>query len=144
MSNLSTVQAIYQAFGQGDIPAILDLMADDVAWEAWDDNSAQAAGVSHLVPRRGKAGVAEFFGIVGTFEVTDFQVLSIMEGGNQVVAEIVIEVHLPNGGSFRDEELHLWTFDGDGKVSRLRHYTDTAKHIAAAAGTATVRSAATS
>ena len=143
MSNLSTVQAIYQAFGQGDIPAILDLMADDVAWEAWDDNSAQAAGVSHLVPRRGKAGVAEFFGIVGTFDVTDFQVLSIMEGGDQVVAEVVIEAHLPNGGSYRDEELHLWTFDGDGKISRMRHYTDTAKHIAAAAGTPTVGASTT-
>ena len=61
-----------------------------------------------------------------------------MEGDNQVTAEVVIETRLPNGGSYRDEELHLWTFDGDGKVSRLRHYTDTAKHIAAAAGTATI------
>jgi ketosteroid isomerase-like protein len=143
MSNLSTVQAIYQAFGQGDVPAILDLVADDVAWEAWADNSAQAAGVDHLVPRQGKDGVAEFFGIVGTFDVTDFQVLSLMEGGNQVTAEVVIEAHFPNGGSLRDEELHLWTFDGDGKVSRMRHYTDTAKHIAAASGTPTVRSTTT-
>ena len=61
-----------------------------------------------------------------------------------MAAEIVIEAHLPNGGSFRDEELHLWTFDDDGKVSRLRHYVDTAKHTAAASGPATVRSASTS
>jgi ketosteroid isomerase-like protein len=27
--------------------------------------------------------------------------------------------------------MHLWTFNEDGKVRRLRHYTDTAKHIAA-------------
>jgi hypothetical protein len=33
-----------------------------------------------------------------------------------------------------DEELHLWTFDEDGRVVRLRHYRDTAKHIAAADG----------
>lgn len=143
MSNLSTVQAIYEAFGRGDVPGILDLMADDVAWEAWADNSAQAAGVHHLSSRHGKDGVAEFFGIVGTWDVSDFQVLSLMEGGNQVTAEVVIEVHLPNGGSYRDEELHLWTFDGDGKVNRMRHYTDTAKHIAAASGTATVRSTTT-
>ena len=138
MNNLSTVQAIYQAFGQGDVPAILEVMADDVAWEAWEDNSAQASGVVHLAPRHGKDGVAEFFGIVGTWDVSDFHVLSLMEGGNQVTAEVVIEVHLPNGGSYRDEELHLWSFDDAGKVSRLRHYTDTAKHIAAAAGTDTV------
>ena len=77
--------------------------------------------------------MAEFFWIVGRWDVSDFQVLSPMEGGNQVTAEVVIEVHLANGGSYRDEELHLWTFDDAGKVSRLRHYTDTAKHIAAAA-----------
>jgi ketosteroid isomerase-like protein len=58
-----------------------------------------------------------------------------MEGGNQVVAEIVIEANLPNGGHYRDEELHLWTFDEDGKITRLRHYVDTAKHIAADSGT---------
>jgi len=38
------------------------------------------------------------------------------------------------GRRYRDEELHLWTLNDDGKVTRLRHYTDTAKHIAAAQG----------
>jgi ketosteroid isomerase-like protein len=28
-----------------------------------------------------------------------------------------------------DEELHLWTFNDNGKVVRLRHYVDTAKHL---------------
>ena len=134
MSNLPTVQRLYEAFGQGDTATILDLVADDVAWEEWADNRAQAAGVRHLQPRRGKAGVEEFFGIIATFEVTDFQVLALMEGGNQVVAEIVIEAKLPNGGHYRDEELHLWTFDEAGQITRLRHYVDTAKHIAADSG----------
>jgi hypothetical protein len=30
--------------------------------------------------------------------------------------------------------MHLFTFNAEGKVTRLRHYTDTAKHIAAARG----------
>ena len=89
-------------------------------------------GVAHLAPRTGPAGAAEFFGIIGAFEFKDFQVLSLMEGGNQVAAEIVIEAVSPTAASYRDEELHLWTFDADGKVCRLRHYIDTAKHIAAA------------
>jgi ketosteroid isomerase-like protein len=38
------------------------------------------------------------------------------------------------GGHYRDEEMHLWTFNEDGKVTRLRHNTDTAKHIAAFQG----------
>jgi hypothetical protein len=38
------------------------------------------------------------------------------------------------GGRFRDEELHLYTLDEDGKVARMRHYVDTAKHVAASRG----------
>jgi ketosteroid isomerase-like protein len=47
----------------------------------------------------------------------------------------VIEVEVPDtGGHYRDEEMHLWTFNDAGQVVRLRHYTDTAKHITAARG----------
>jgi ketosteroid isomerase-like protein len=39
--NLETVKQIYAAFGRGDIPAVLNTLANDVdvAWEAWADNS---------------------------------------------------------------------------------------------------------
>jgi ketosteroid isomerase-like protein len=129
MSNLATVQGIYEAFGRGDVAAILDVMADDVAWERWEDNRAQHAGVPALLARTGKDGVAEFFGVVGTMTITDFEVLNLMEGGDQVAATFVIEAEVPGGGQYRDEEIHLWTFDADGKVCALRHYCDTAKHI---------------
>ena len=33
VSNLATVRGIYAAFGRGDIPAILDALAEDVEWE---------------------------------------------------------------------------------------------------------------
>src|SRR5262245_17533399 len=131
MGNLATVQAIYQAFGTGDVPAILDQMADNVEWEHWEDNHAQNAGVPTLRARNGKAGVGEFFAVAATMAITDFQVLNVMEGGDQVAATIVIETDLPDGGHYRDEEIHLWSFDENGKVTSLRHYVDTAKHIAA-------------
>ena len=133
--HLATVGKIYQAFGQGDIPTILAHMADDVQWEAWADNSAQKAGVPWLQARQGKDGVLAFFQVLGGMPVKDFQILSLMAGGNQVAAEFVIEVEVPaTGGHYRDEEIHLWTFNEAGQVIRLRHYTDTAKHIAAATG----------
>jgi uncharacterized protein len=134
-TNTETVQAIYEAFGKGDVPAILDRLAIDVRWEQWADNRAQAAGVPWMQARTGPGEVAEFFNIVGNFDVQEFSVVGLMEGGNQVVAEVVIEVtDRASGGHYRDEELHLWTFDDRGKVTRLRHYTDTAKQIAAASG----------
>lgn len=132
MSNLATVQGIYEAFGKGDVPAIIDVLADDVEWESWGDNSAVKAGVPWMIPRHGKDDVVHFFETAGQMEIVDLQILSMMEGGNQVAVEFVIEVNLPawGGGRYRDEEIHLWTFNDDGKVMRLRHYIDTAKQIA--------------
>jgi ketosteroid isomerase-like protein len=136
MSNLTTVQGIYEAFGKGDVPAILDVLAADVEWESWADISAVKAGVPWMTPRHGKAEAAKFFETVGQMEIVDLQILNLMEGGDQVAVEFVLEARLPawGGGHYRDEEMHLWTFNADGKVSRLRHYTDTAKHIAAFQG----------
>ena len=133
MSNLATVQGIYESFGKGDVPAILAVLAEDVEWESWADNSSVNAGVPTMIPRHGKAEVAHFFQVAGQMEITDLQILNMMEGGNQVAVEFVLEANLPawGGGHYRDEEIHLWTFNEEGKIVRLRHYTDTAKHIAA-------------
>lgn len=131
MSNLATAQRIYQAFGQGDVPTIVDLCADDIVWEHWEHNTAQIAGIPTLQPRQGKAGVGAFFGDVATLTMQGFEVLNMMEGGNQIAVSFIIEYDTPAGGHLRDEEIHLWTFDSTGKVVGLRHYVDTAKHIAA-------------
>lgn len=103
-------------------------------WEQWADNSAQKAGVPWLQAWEGKAGVLEFFKVMGSLNVLDFRVLSLMAGGNQVAAEFEIEFVAPSTGRLRDQEMHLRTFNDEGKVVRLRHYTDTAKHIATAQG----------
>ena len=128
--HVATVQSIYEAFGRGDIPAILDKLAEDVRWEEWPDNHAQKAGVPWLQARAGKEDTLDFFKVVGEFNFHEFQVRSLMAGGNQVAADVLVEATVPPGVRFRDEEIHLWTFDESGKVARFRHYLDTAKHIA--------------
>lgn len=138
-TNADAVAAIYAAFAVGDVAAILDRLAPDVAFDAdWPDNFAQRAGVAHLVPRRGRGEVAEFFALIGSWRVDAFEVRDVLSSGRQVVAQLSAAFTLPGGGRFADEELHLWTFDGDGRVVRFRHYVDTAKHIAASAGADTV------
>ncbi|HYI10683.1 MAG TPA: nuclear transport factor 2 family protein [Thermoanaerobaculia bacterium] len=132
--HVATVQSLYEAFGRGDVPAILEQLSDDVRWDEWASNEAQSAGVPWMHPRVGKEGALEFFSVVGAFQFHEFQVRSLMAGGNQVVAEVIVDATVPTGARFRDEELHLWTFDESGKVARFRHYIDTAKHIAAARG----------
>jgi ketosteroid isomerase-like protein len=133
-TNAAIVTDIYAAFGRGDIPTILDRIAPHCRWESWANNSAQRQGVPTLQPRSGPAGVAAFFAAVGEVQIHDFQVLDLVAGERQVAAEVVIEFSTPAGGRVRDEELHLWTLDERGQIVRMRHYVDTAKHIAAHAG----------
>jgi ketosteroid isomerase-like protein len=132
-NNVAAVNSIYEAFAKGDILTIIEHLSDNVQWEQWADNSAQKAGVPWMQARKGKDGAVEFFRIIGAFNIKEFRVLSIMANENKVAAEFIIEADVPaTGGYYRDEELHLWTFDEQGKVIRLRHYTDTVKHINAA------------
>ena len=131
-SALETVQQIYSAFGRGDIPAILGAIDEDVKWEAWQNNTAQAGGVPWLKGGSGKAAVAEFFGVVGQMKFNDFRVLGMMASDSQVAVEVVLDATLPSGKRVQDEEVHLWTVNAAGRVTRMRHYLDTAKHIAAA------------
>lgn len=57
MGQVETVQKIYEAFGKGDVPAILDQLADDVEW----DRDAPSYGVPIYEPGTGKDHVRRFF-----------------------------------------------------------------------------------
>ena len=133
MSNLATVQAIYEAFGRGDIPFILSKLADDVKWEHWDDNTAVSSGkIPYLKPRTGRAGAGEFFESLASVDIQEFGVVNLMEGGDQVCGLCQINaVVKATGKRVRDSEIHLWTFNTSGQVTHFRHYVDTAKHLAA-------------
>lgn len=77
----------------------------------------------------------EFFQTIGAFKISRFEVLSLMAGANQVAAEVELTAEVPaTGGSFHEQEIHLWTFDDLRRVVRFRHYLDTARHIAVAKG----------
>jgi ketosteroid isomerase-like protein len=126
MSQLQTVQQIYQAFGTGDIPGIVAKLNEDVEWE----HDALDHGIPWLVPGRGTAHALSFFGVVGReFDISKFEVGALMEAGQQVVAVIHIEATIRSTGKrLRDLELHLWSFDAAGRVAKFRHVVDTHQH----------------
>lgn len=131
--HIETVSKIYEAFGKGDIPTIVSHLADDVRWEEWTNNTAQKAGVPWLKAGKGHNAAFGFFKVAGQMKFKHFEVKSLMEGPGQVAAEVVIEAEIPStGATINDEEIHLWTFNDAGKVVRMRHYSDTAKHMHAA------------
>jgi ketosteroid isomerase-like protein len=138
MSDTATVQAIYAAFGRGDIPAILDRLADDVRWEHWPGGSgAQRHGVPWLLERTGREDVAGFFASLAALDFHAFEPTALLEGDGAVVAVIAVDVTVrATGERFRDDEIHLWSFDADGRVTAFRHFVDTAKHVEAYAARA--------
>lgn len=131
MSHIQTVQEIYAAFGQGDIPAVLAALDDGVAWEP----GMIDRGIPWLKPGQGKAHAAAFFQTVGAnLAFSRFEPLTILGDDNQVVAVLAIEATvIPTGKQIVETaEVHLWSFNRDGKVSAFRHVVDTIQHLAAA------------
>lgn len=128
-----TVRAIYQAFQRGDVPYILDRLAPDVVWEDWATapNHAQTAGVPWMKVLRGRESVLDFFQLLGSYKFTKFDVQGILTGDDMVAGVVAVEFVLPDGRVVSDEEIHLFRFDDDGRVTSFRHYLDTAKAIAA-------------
>lgn len=126
MSNAAAVQSIYQAFGTGDVPAILERLSDDIEWE----HDSIDHGIPWLKPGRGKEHVRNFFGIVGReFKISRFDVGALFESADQVVVQIRIQTTINSTGkSINDYELHVWTFDPRGKVKAFRHCVDTHQH----------------
>jgi ketosteroid isomerase-like protein len=131
MSNLDTVKAMYDAFGRGDIPFILKQLRDDVDW----DYDSVDHGIPWITPGRGRDLVGRFFAAIPVqLDMHSFEVLGFLEGESQV--GVIVRSHWTvksTGRDIRDLEVHLWTFDKEGRVSRFKHFIDTAVHAAASA-----------
>ena len=135
MSNKSTVEDIYKAFGEGNIPAILEHLADDVIW----DFASTSIEVPWLKRREGKAGAIEFFQAVGAnLEFEKFEPKAILEGDGLVVGVIDVEATVrPTGKKISEvDETHVFRFNGDGKIVAFRHGVDSYEHFRAFEGSA--------
>jgi uncharacterized protein len=122
VGNIETVQAIYEAFGAGDVDTIMGFVADDVDW------SAEAEGTAApWYGRRTKAEIPAFFqAIAENLEVTDFEVLSIAANDTDVMAVIRFGETVKPTGKSGSMTLHHWWRFRDGKVVLYRGTEDTA------------------
>jgi len=128
MANIDTVAAIYEAFGRGDIEAILGRLAEDVEWEY----GASSTDVPWLQPRRGRADVGGFFASLAALEFHRFEVSTLLAdaGGSTVVGLCQVEVSgRTTGARFLEaDETHIFYFNAEGLVQRFRHRVDTYQH----------------
>ena len=126
MSNIATVQNVYAAFGRGDVPAILGVLDEDVDWEY----GRVSSGVPWLEPRQGRASVAGFFEALTALEFQKFQPKTFLESGNIVVVLVDLAMTFKETGKTiaEEDEVHIWHFNGQGKVVRFCHKLDGFQH----------------
>ena len=80
-TNTDVVQQGYEALGRGDIPAILDLLTDEVEWIEQGPSVIPFAGTRH-----GHEGVAEYFSLLDeNLEFEQFEPREFVAQGDTVV-----------------------------------------------------------
>jgi len=121
--NVETVKAVYEAFGRGDIPAILDAVTDDVDWASEPESDiAPWHGVRH-----GKGELPSFFQALGsTVEVTEFTPLAFAASDTDVMAVIRFRMKVLTTGKSGEMDLHHWWRFRDGKICWYRGTENTA------------------
>src|SRR5829696_2464384 len=127
-TNADVVQRGYEAFGRGDIPALLDLLTDDVEWTLQGPSVIPFAGTRH-----GHEGVAEFFSVLGvTLDFEQFEPREFVARGDTVVVVVGSERSLSRatGRTIEQEWAHVNTLR-DGKIAKFRAFEDTGAYVAA-------------
>ena len=123
-ANISTIREVYQAFGRGDVAAILEAVTDDVDW-ATETTSTVAPWYG---PRRGKDGVASFFEAFGsTMQVEDFTPLSFAGNDTDVLTVVRFVATPRKNNRTATMDIHHYFRFRDGKVAYYRGTEDTAQ-----------------
>jgi ketosteroid isomerase-like protein len=128
MKNTPIVQAMYAAFGSGDLPGLLKHLHADASWAVNVDHKLPAAqAVACWRPGRGHAFVTQFFKHVAEdYEIHEFQPLSFMETGNEVAVRIRMSMTVRSTGKkIVGELMHHFTLDDHGLVTRFAEFADT-------------------
>ena len=121
------VQTLYEAFGKGDLPTILNHIAYPVDWEFVGPKSLGYTG-----PRRTREEVTDFFAQVAALDdIQEFEPREFIAACEHVtVLGWERTTPKPAGRQFTTEWIHVWTVRS-GKVTRFKAFFDTAEAVAA-------------
>jgi len=120
--NTQLVQQAYRDFQNGDIPALLDALSEDVEWVV-----PEVEGVPGRGSWRGPEQVGEFFRILSdTQESRQLDLREFVAQGDKVVVLGHYVWHVKaTGKEWESEFVHALSVR-EGKVTRFQEYTDTA------------------
>ena len=126
--NIKVVQQMYEAFGRGDIPAILGNLAEGATM----DHSGPPDVLPWAGPHRGREGWQQFFkDLSANLDYLAFEPRQYVAQGDKVVALGWWKARAkPTGRTFEAYWSMAWTLKG-GKATDVRVYEDTAAVVAA-------------
>jgi ketosteroid isomerase-like protein len=117
MANVKLVTDAYEAFGRGDIPAVLGALGENIAWRVPE-------AVPHGMTTSGRDGVGAFFEKLAA-EWDDFGPLEVDEvagAGDRVYATGTANGTY-DGRRLSYGFIHVWTIE-DGVPVRFDEYVD--------------------
>lgn len=121
-ANTEVVRQVYAAFLRKDLPAVLELQADDVVWSV----AGPAEQIPWAGPLGGHEGVAEFLKTLAQWLVAEqFDVHTYLSEADTVVALGSQQGHVrPTGRAYAFDFVHVWTLQEE-RVTSFRVYYDT-------------------
>jgi ketosteroid isomerase-like protein len=122
--DIENVEAIYEAFGRRNLPALLRCLGKDI-------EIIQSAELPWGGIYLGHAGVQEYFTALQTHLDSRIEMERLIDAGDHVVAVGRTTGKARSTGLEFDVPLvHVWRFR-DGRVSRFEAYTDNATMLGA-------------
>jgi uncharacterized protein len=121
--NAELLRGTYEAFGRGDIPAVMGVLDENIIWNT-------PAVLPHAMTVNGRADVAAFFQkLASTWEDFNLEIDDIVASGDRVCA-------IGRAGGTLDGEaasygfVHAWTVR-DGVCVRFDEYVDPSRELLA-------------
>lgn len=121
-ANVGVVRSAYEAFGKGDVPAVLAAMDPEIVW-----NEAENFPYADRNPYIGPTAVLEgvFARLGSEWESFRLSPEEILDAGDTVVSYGRYEaVYKKTGTKVSAQFVHIWRLR-DGKLLKYQQYTDT-------------------
>ena len=126
-SNIAVVQAMYAAFGRGDLPGLISNLAPEAEWRVIGQKDYPTMGTW-----KGPAAVTDFFRLVGeTEQFSEFKPETFDAAGDRVfvMGRYTFKV-LKTGQTVSSDWVHVFTLRS-GKVVSFCEFNDSATIVAA-------------
>jgi uncharacterized protein len=121
--NAELLRGTYEAFGRGDIPAVIEVLDENIVWNA-------PAVLPHAMPVGGRDDVGAFFqNLASTWDEFSLEIDDLVASGDRVCAIGRA------GGTLNGEQasygfVHAWTVQ-DGVLVRFDEYVDPSPELLA-------------